>query len=353
MERTAFATPHVDPGATVSYVTRTQPWKDKMGSPSGNRLWDCGAGSSPASHREDSRPCKLPSSKRSAASGRGGGRGRLLGLLRQLLVCAVCAAAPQQAVAASVSGPEHCPQLLPTWTNIAPEARITVSSAFTDGRGAVQGGCQAVDGIIGLDGSGEWVSDWEVKPSIKLEWLTARTINSVDLYDRMNAWPNLNSGVLSFSNGTTINVTRIPTDGSLKAITFAPKRVTWVKFECTGGGGNLNGLSEIAVGEVRPVTRGYAGSEQVNLVFWPGTRLTASTPFNSGTRQLDTKFGYDENNYWTSLTAPGFSSTWAPATCSRSTRCVCASASPTRSPRRTRSGSATARATRPTPWSPT
>ncbi|MBN1206505.1 MAG: carbohydrate-binding protein [Myxococcaceae bacterium] len=217
---------------------------------------------------------------------------------RKLLLWAVCAAVPLKAVAAGVAGPEQCPQLLPTWTNIAPQALITTSSVYTDGQGTAHGGCRAVDGIIGSDGNGEWVSNWEVNPWIKLEWPTARTINSIDLYDRVNTWPNMNSGVLRFSDDTTINVTGMPTNGSLKSITFAPKTVTWVKFEATGGAGNLNGLSEIAAGEVQPVTRAYAHSAEVNLVFSPGTRLTASTPFNAGTSQLDKKSGYDENNYF-------------------------------------------------------
>lgn len=193
--------------------------------------------------------------------------------------------------------PERCPSRLPGWTNIAPEARITPSSAYTDAQGVTQGGCQAVDGLIGLDGRGEWVSHWEVNPWITLEWDTPRTIHAIDLYDRVNTWPNLNAGILRFSDNTALEVTGIPTGGALKSITFAPKTVTWVKFESTGGSGNLNGLSEIVVSEVPSPTRGHARSEQVNLVFWPGTRLTSSTPFNVGTRQLSTKFGEDPNNY--------------------------------------------------------
>jgi hypothetical protein len=190
-----------------------------------------------------------------------------------------------------------CLRLLPGGSNIAPEARITTSSAYTDDQGITQGGCQAVDGQIGREDGGEWVSSWEVNPWIRLDWDTPRTLQAVDLYDRANAWPNVNRGLLSFSDHTSLEVTGIPPDGALKTLTFEPKTVTWMKFEATGGTGNLNGLSEIAAGEVQPVTRSYARSESVNLVFWPGARLTASTPFNVGARQLATKFGEDANNY--------------------------------------------------------
>ncbi|MDC0711114.1 carbohydrate-binding protein [Stigmatella sp. ncwal1] len=213
------------------------------------------------------------------------------------LLGTLLAVGAQHPATARAEGPQRCPQRQPAWTNIAPEARITTSSAYTDPQGVTQGGCQAVDGLIGLDGRGEWVSHWEVNPWIQLEWDTARTLHSIDLYDRAHPWPNLNTGILRFSDNTEIDVSGIPTDGALKSITFAPKTVTWVKFEATGGAGNLNGLSEIAAGEAQPLTRSYARSEQVNLVFWPGTRLTSSTPSQVGTRQLHTKFGEDANNY--------------------------------------------------------
>ncbi|WP_425442966.1 DUF7402 domain-containing protein [Stigmatella aurantiaca] len=214
-------------------------------------------------------------------------------LLRNVLLWAFWAlGTPAQA---GLADPTPCPPVFPGGSNIAPEAHLTTSSAYTDEQGVTHDGCRAADGRIGP--GNEWVSAWELNPWIKLEWDTPRTLQAVDLYDRVNAWPNVNAGTLSFSDNTVVEVTGIPPDGALKAITFAPKTVTWMKFEATGGTGNLNGLAEIAAGEVQPVTRSYARSESVNLVFWPGVRLTSSTPSNVGVRQLATKFGEDANNY--------------------------------------------------------
>ncbi|WP_224241128.1 DUF7402 domain-containing protein [Hyalangium gracile] len=222
---------------------------------------------------------------------------RAPGLSILLVLLALCAAWPLQAEAQTPVGPVSCP-LLPTGNNIAPEAEITVSSVYTDGNGVAHHGCKAVDGIIGLEGTGQWASDGYSLPWIKLEWATARTIDSIDLYDLVNTWGNIIEGQLTFSDGSTISVTNIPADGALKAIIFDAKTVTWVTFSATVIGGGFNGLSEIAIGEVRPTTPSYPYSEKVNLVFWPGTRMTTSTPYNVGAHQLDTKFGANEHNYW-------------------------------------------------------
>jgi hypothetical protein len=183
-----------------------------------------------------------------------------------------------------------CPKMTPTWTNIAPEATITVSSV----NGSAVG-CRAVDGRIGLPNS-EWVSSQSM-PEIQLTWATNHTITSIDLYDSLDPiYNNVASGELTFSDGSRIPVPAIAGNGALTTITFqTPKTIFWVKFTVTTSTGSDNGLAEIAVGEVPPVTRPYLHSEQVNLVFWPGTRLTTNNKYDL--KPLSTKFGDTENNY--------------------------------------------------------
>jgi hypothetical protein len=67
------------------------------------------------------------------------------------------------------------------------------------------------------------------------------------LYDRVSLVSSANTGTLTFSDGSSISVTGIANDGSLKEITFASKTITWVKFKITGGTGSAVGLSEIEV----------------------------------------------------------------------------------------------------------
>ena len=55
------------------------------------------------------------------------------------------------------------------------------------------------------------------------------------------------TGTLTFSDGSSIDVADIANDGSMKTIRFDAKAVTWVRFKVTGGRGSNRGLSEIEV----------------------------------------------------------------------------------------------------------
>lgn len=100
------------------------------------------------------------------------------------------------------------------------------------------------DGIIGVANYGEWCSNAEQNPWIQLNWEKTKFLNTVVLYDRPGN-DNANSGTLTFSDGSSISVTGIPTDGSAKTITFSTKKVTWMKFQITGGVGPNVGMNEI------------------------------------------------------------------------------------------------------------
>ena len=83
--------------------------------------------------------------------------------------------------------------------NIAPLAKVTASAG--DNADA------AVDGIIGIDGIGEWNSKSEMhiwggygRPWIELTWDTPQSINRVILYDRVSPDSHLAAGTLIFDD---------------------------------------------------------------------------------------------------------------------------------------------------------
>ncbi|MFE7330910.1 glycoside hydrolase domain-containing protein [Streptomyces sp. NPDC057565] len=132
--------------------------------------------------------------------------------------------------------------------NISQFAEVSVSSQVNDSNFA---GVRAVDGrparsSMGSSQNVEWVST-ERNPWIKLGWREERRVHKVVISDRADPRSNVNSGVLTFSDGSTVMVRGIPTDGTNKAVTFRPRNVSWVRFEATGGTGENVGLNEIEV----------------------------------------------------------------------------------------------------------
>ncbi len=136
-------------------------------------------------------------------------------------------------------------------TNHALRARVSVSSAFNRD----YAGSLAVDGIKGIHMANEWSSAGEATPWIQLDWPTAVTIRGVRLFDRPNSDDHTQSGTLTFSDGTSIDVADIADDGSMKTIEFNARTVMWLRFQVTGGRGSNRGLSEIqALSDISPTT---------------------------------------------------------------------------------------------------
>jgi hypothetical protein len=133
-----------------------------------------------------------------------------------------------------------CP---PLTTNVAPNASVMVSTQIN----ATFAGARAIDNVIGQHNTGEWASAGELNPWIQLTWGSAQTVDRIRLYDRPNLTDTANSGTLTFSDGSSIAVSGIPNDGSVKEITFAARSVTWVRFQVQGGAGINVGLSEFQV----------------------------------------------------------------------------------------------------------
>lgn len=133
--------------------------------------------------------------------------------------------------------------------NIAQFAEVTVSSQLDDTNFA---GARAVDGrpirsSVTPPDNVEWASAGERNPWIELSWPGPRRIGKVVLSDRADPASNVNSGTLTFSDGSTVAVGNVPADGGNKVVTFPWKRVTWVRFQVTGGTGDNVGLNEIEV----------------------------------------------------------------------------------------------------------
>lgn len=126
--------------------------------------------------------------------------------------------------------------------NVAPTSTATASSQF--GGAGLYLASKATDGNAT---SSEWAAANELNPWIKLDWTSAQTVNQVVLYDRPNTFDNANGGTLTFSDGTSVQVTGIPTNGAPRAVSFPSKTVTWVKFQVSGGSGANVGLAEFQV----------------------------------------------------------------------------------------------------------
>lgn len=135
--------------------------------------------------------------------------------------------------------------------NLALSAQVTASSQYIDSANYQYSGQydahHAIDGITGIHDNGEWASKGELNPWIKLEWPGSKTIDQVVLFDRPNTLDYAPGGTLSFSDGSTVDVTGIANDGTAKTVSFSPKTVTWVKFQVSDGSGANVGLSEMEV----------------------------------------------------------------------------------------------------------
>jgi len=127
-------------------------------------------------------------------------------------------------------------------TNLATSATVTASSVYSSQYAAAN----VIDGIVGLQGTGEWASNSEANPWIQLSWSSSHIVNKIVLYDRPDSSDWSQGGTLTFSDGSSVTVTGIPNNGTAKVITFADKSITWVKFQVTSSSG-CNGLAEFQV----------------------------------------------------------------------------------------------------------
>jgi predicted alpha-1,2-mannosidase len=121
-----------------------------------------------------------------------------------------------------------------------PDVEATASSEFSDGYPVEH----VYDGCDG--GTGDWASKAELDPSVQLDWGQPIQADKIVLYDRAGG-DNVNGGTLTFSDGSSIEVTDIPTNTDPKTVSFDMKTFDWVRFQAEGGTGWNNGLLEFEV----------------------------------------------------------------------------------------------------------
>jgi hypothetical protein len=133
--------------------------------------------------------------------------------------------------------------------NLAKEATATASSEFPGQPAGQYAPAKVRDDITNEWQNGEWASNGERNPWLRLDWPTARTIGEVVLFDRNNPFDDARAGTLTFSDGSSVQVSGIPANGDALSVKFAAKTVSWVRFQVTDGRGSNVGLSEL---QVRP-----------------------------------------------------------------------------------------------------
>jgi hypothetical protein len=147
------------------------------------------------------------------------------------------------------SDPVAPPSPLNSPANIAPLATVTVSS--THGDYSTRG---LTDGIVGGSPGAiqqEWCSNGERDTAtVRLTWPAEQTIDRVWLFDRPNDLDQIRSGLLVFSDGSTLKTGELPDDARKGIeVKFPPKQVKWLVFipnEVKPSTRNI-GLAEIAV----------------------------------------------------------------------------------------------------------
>ncbi len=142
--------------------------------------------------------------------------------------------------------------------NIALRANIIVSSALRSARPMTElpeyFGEGAADGVVDLKSNNklnEWVSDGEKNTAfLRLKWKNPQKISKIWLFDSPDLRNQITSGMLVFSDGSTIKVSSLPNDArSAREIKFPLKSVTWLAFIVDSVSSTTTnvGLAEIAV----------------------------------------------------------------------------------------------------------
>jgi len=204
--------------------------------------------------------------------------------------------------------PTATPTAPPSPTNVAPSATVSVSSQYNSNFA----GPKAVDGVIGQWGTGEWASAGQLTPWIQLSWASPQIVDRIRLYDRPNLTDQVNAGILTFSDGSSVCVGALPNNGTLYEVTFAPKTVTWTKLNVNSGYGYNVGLSEFQVFAVGGGTPPPAPGSNVA----PNATVSVSSQYNSnfaGLKAVDCVIGLWGAGEWASAgqLTPWIQLTWA------------------------------------------
>lgn len=193
-----------------------------------------------------------------------------------------------------------------------PGSSVTASSAYNSSYGPEN----VRDGVIGQPDNGDWASAGEQNPWIQLEWETPIEADRIVIYDRAGI-DDVRGGTLSFSDGSTVEVTDVPPAGGAKTVTFGTKTFTSVRFQVEGGTGPNTGLSELEVyalpspPDMPTAVSARAGKERATVSWDPpafdgGAPITGYvvTPYEDGTPLDAVNVGVDT----TEVVVPGLTS---------------------------------------------
>jgi len=125
--------------------------------------------------------------------------------------------------------------------NLARTATATASSSYS--------GSYAAANVNDGSTATEWASSGQANPWVTLTWSSPVTSDSMTFFDRSNTSDFVQGGVLTFSDGSTVNVSGIDNAGAATKINFAARTFTSVKFQTTTSGSNP-GLAEWQVWSV-------------------------------------------------------------------------------------------------------
>jgi hypothetical protein len=138
--------------------------------------------------------------------------------------------------------------------NLARRAAVAASSVHADYAAA---GC--VDGRFGGfpgDIAAEWCTQGEREGAfVRLSWPEPVRVDRVWLFDRPNTYDQVTSGLLVFSDGTTVPTGELPDDAREGLeVSFEARTVAWMAFFVMGAKAQAPniGLSEIAVFAAQP-----------------------------------------------------------------------------------------------------
>ena len=137
--------------------------------------------------------------------------------------------------------------------DLALSATATASSQNTS---TGQTAAKAIDGVV--DGyPGDYTKEWATMGGgagswLKLTWSSARTFNSIVLYDRPNLSDQITGGNIKFSDGSSVTVPTLNNDGTAVTLSFPAKTVTSLQLNITAVSASTQnvGLSEIQVYDV-------------------------------------------------------------------------------------------------------
>jgi len=120
--------------------------------------------------------------------------------------------------------------------DIAPQATVQASSG--NGQNAVKGF---------TDYCTEWTANSAGNEWLQLNWDTPQTVNKVVLYDQASMSNQVLSGILTFSDGSSVPVNKLQNDGLAgSVVTFPDKDISWVKLTVTQAKGKA-GLGEFMI----------------------------------------------------------------------------------------------------------